>query len=62
VVGGSVIIVIELDEKEDPVTSIGQSTTEDLFPEISKLVTWRQKLRGSAYRRIFPYAYISHTA
>lgn len=32
-IGGSVIIVVELDEKEDLFTSIGQSTTEDLFPE-----------------------------
>jgi hypothetical protein len=35
-IGGSVIIVTELDEKKDPVISIGQSTTEDLFPEIKK--------------------------
>jgi hypothetical protein len=33
-IGGSIIIIVELNEKEDPVTSIGQSTTEDLFPEI----------------------------
>jgi hypothetical protein len=33
-IGGSVIIVVELDEKEDLVMSIGQSTTEDRFPEI----------------------------
>jgi len=33
-IGGSVIIIVELNEKEDPVMSIGQSTTEDLFPEI----------------------------
>ena len=33
-IGGSVIIIVELNEKENPVTSIGQSTAENLFPEI----------------------------
>jgi len=35
-IAGSVIIIIEGDEKEDPLMSIGQSTTEDLFPEIKQ--------------------------
>jgi hypothetical protein len=34
VAGGSVIVTVELNEKKYPVTSIGQSTAENLFPEI----------------------------
>ena len=47
-IGGTIIIVVELDEKEDPVTSIGQSTTDDLFPEI-KLKWQLENMNSNAY-------------
>jgi hypothetical protein len=31
---GPVIIVVEFDENKDPFTSIGQSTPDDLFPDM----------------------------
>ena len=57
----TVIIIVEVDEKEDPVTSIGQSTMEDLFPEINwkrEPKSWQDMLTGEAFHtrtsRILP--------